>query len=70
MRNKIYNESGSVSTIGISETDAAWAKEVKVRRKMFFLIEGLSIYWISEENPKMLFIIRNNFENAIVLMDH
>jgi len=69
VRNQIYNESGRVSTIGISATDAAWAEKVKVRGKMLFIIEGLSMYLTADENAKMLSIIHDNFDNATVLME-
>jgi len=69
VRDQIYNESGRVSTIGISATDAAWASEVKNRGKMLFIIEGLSMYLTAEENAKMLAIIHDNFDNATVFME-
>jgi len=69
VRNQIYGESGRVSAIGISATDPAWAKEIKVRGKMLFIIEGLSMYLTREENAQMLSIIRDNFDNAYVLME-
>lgn len=69
VRNQIYGESGRVSSIGISATDPAWAEEIKVRGKMLFIIEGLSMYLTPEENARMLGIIRENFDNAYVLME-
>lgn len=69
IRNQIYGESGRISAIEISATDAAWAKEIKVRGKMLFIIEGLSMYLTKEENAQMLRIIRENFDNAYVLME-
>ena len=55
--------------IGISVTDPAWAERITVRGKMLFIIEGLSMYLSSEENEQMLSIIRDNFDNATVLME-
>ena len=69
IRNQIFEESGRVSTIGISALDPAWAKEVKVRGKMLFIIEGLSMYLTAEENGKILKIIKDNFDNAYILME-
>ena len=69
VRDQIYNESGRVSTIGISVTDPAWVERIMVRGKMLFIIEGLSMYLTSEENKQMLSIIHGNFDNAIVLME-
>lgn len=69
IRDQIFGESGRVSTIGISALDPAWAKEVKVRGKMLFIIEGLSMYLTAEENGQILKIIRGNFDNAYILME-
>ena len=69
IRNQIFEESGRVSTIGISALDPAWAKEVKVREKMLFIIEGLSMYLTVEENGQILKIIKDHFDNAFILME-
>ena len=69
IRNQIFEESGRVSTIGISALDSAWPKEVKVRGKMLFIIEGLSMYLTAEENDKILKVIKDNFDNAYILME-
>lgn len=39
IRNQIFEESGRVSTIGISALDPAWSKEVKVRGKMLLSLK-------------------------------
>ena len=69
IRNQIFQESGRVSTIGISALDSAWANEVKVRGKMLFIIEGLSMYLTADENGQILKIIKDNFDNAYILME-
>ena len=69
IRDQIFQESGRVSTIGISALDPAWAKEVRVRGKMLFVIEGLSMYLTAEENGQILKIIKDNFDNAYILME-
>ena len=69
VRDAIYQESGRVSTIGISATDPDWADKVTKRGKMLFIIEGLSMYLTSDENAQMLSIIRDKFDNATVLME-
>ena len=69
IRNQIFQEAGRVSTIAISALDPAWAKEVQVRGKMLFIIEGLSMYLTAEENGQILKIIRENFDNAYILME-
>lgn len=69
IRDQIYQESGRVSTIGISALDPSWPDKVKVRGKMLFIIEGLSMYLTAEENAGILKIIRDNFDNAYILME-
>ena len=69
IRNQIFQESDRVSAIEISALDPDWAKEVKVRGKMLFIIEGLSMYLTAEENGQILKIIRDNFDNAYILME-
>lgn len=69
IRNQIFVESGRVSTIGISALDPEWPKEVKARGKMLFIIEGLSMYLTAEENGRILKIIKDNFDNAYILME-
>ena len=69
LRDAIYHESGRVSTIGISATDPAWADKVTKRGKMLFIIEGLTMYLAKEQVAQMLAIIRDNFDNAYVIME-
>ena len=69
VRDQIYQESGRVSTIGISALDPAWADQIDAQGKMLFIIEGLSMYLTPEENATMLGIIRDHFDNATVMME-
>ena len=69
VRDSIYQESGRVSTIACSVLDPAWADQVKVRGKMLFIIEGLTMYMKADEVRMMLAIIRDHFDNAYVCME-
>lgn len=69
VRDSVYQESGRVSTIGCSCLDPAWTKQVTVRGKMLFIIEGLSMYLTKEEVRQMLSIIHDQFDNAYVVME-
>jgi O-methyltransferase involved in polyketide biosynthesis len=69
VRNQIFEPTERVSNIGISVLDPSWADCVKVRGKMLFIIEGLSMYLTADENAKMFEIIRANFDNAYVIME-
>ncbi len=69
VRDQIYHEEGRISTVAKSALDPSWADEIKVRGKMLFIIEGLSMYLTAEENAKMLSIIHDHFDNATVFME-
>lgn len=69
LRDQIFQESGRISTISRSAMDEAWADAVKVRGRMLFIIEGLTMYLRPEEVGQILRIIRDHFDNACVLME-
>lgn len=69
LRDQIFQESGRISTISKSAMDETWTKEVKVRGRMLFIIEGLTMYLTQEEVGQILGIIRENFDNACVMME-
>lgn len=69
VRDSVYKESGRVSTIGCSCLDPAWASKVVKRGKMLFIIEGLTMYLTAGQVAQMLGLIRDNFDNAYVLME-
>lgn len=45
------------------------AKAGNKRGKMLFIIEGLTMYLTKEQVAQMLVIIRDNFDNAYVIME-
>lgn len=69
VRDQIYQEKGRISTIGASVLEPNWVEQVTVRGKMLFIIEGLSMYLSADEVSNMLGIIRDNFDNAYILME-
>lgn len=69
VRDSVYQESGRISTIACSVLDPAWTEQVKVRGKMLFIIEGLTMYMSAEDVKTMLGIIKDNFDNAYVCME-
>lgn len=69
IRDQIYQEKGRISTIGASVLDQNWVLQVTARGKMLFIIEGLSMYLSADEVSRMLGIIRDNFDNAYVLLE-
>lgn len=69
LRDEIFQESGRISTISASAMDEAWADAVKVRGKMLFILEGLTMYLSRDEVGQILRIIRDRFDSAYVLME-
>lgn len=69
LRDQIFQERGRISAISKSAMDKTWTEAVKVREKMLFIIEGLTMYLSSEEVGQILNIIRDSFDNAYVLME-
>ncbi len=69
VRDSIYQEKGRISTIACSVLDEKWVEQVKVRGRMLFIIEGLTMYMTADEVKKMLGIIREHFDNAYVCME-
>lgn len=69
VRDSIYHETGRISTIACSVLDPKWTDQVKVRGKMLFIIEGLTMYMHEQEVKTMLEIIHDHFDNAYVCME-
>lgn len=69
VRKQYFDENDRVSMIGVSVLDPAWASQVTKRGTMLFIIEGLTMYLSAADVKVMLEIIRDNFDNAYVLME-
>lgn len=69
VRNSLFQESGRVSTISCSCFDPSWPSKIEKRGKMLFIIEGLTMYLTEVQVGQMLKIIRDNFDNAYVIME-
>lgn len=69
VRKQYFEENDRVSMIGASVLDPSWPSQVTRRGTMLFIIEGLTMYLSAEDVKAMLAIIRDNFENAYVLME-
>lgn len=69
LRDQIFQESGRISTISGSALTSAWTEEVQIRGRLLFIIEGLTMYLTAEEVGRMLRVIREQFDNATVIME-
>lgn len=69
LREQIFQESGRISNISGSAISNVWTEEVKIRGRMLFIIEGLTMYLTAGEVGRMLRVIREQFDNATVIME-
>lgn len=69
LRDQIFQENGRISTISGSAVTDSWTEKVKIRGKMLFIIEGLTMYLTAEEVEQLLRVIREHFDNAYVIME-
>lgn len=69
LREQIFQESGRISNISGSAMSDAWTEAVKIRGKMLFIIEGLTMYLTADEVGQLLGVIRERFDNATVVME-
>lgn len=69
LRDQIFQESGRISTISGSALSGTWTEEVKMRGRMLFIIEGLTMYLTAEEVGRLLRVIREQFDHATVIME-
>lgn len=69
MRKQIFQENGRIFSISGSAITDSWTEKVKIRGKMLFIIEGLTMYLTSEEVEQLLCVIRECFDHAYVMME-
>ncbi|MEE0959403.1 MAG: class I SAM-dependent methyltransferase [Lachnospiraceae bacterium] len=69
VRRQFLKEEGRVRQVACSALDDNWPKYITKRGKMLFIIEGLTMYFEREEVAQLLKIIRDNFDNAYVMME-
>lgn len=69
LREQIFQESGRISTISGSAVSDAWTEKVKIRGRMLFIIEGLTMYLTANEVDRLLHVIHDCFDNAYVMME-
>ena len=68
VRDSIYQEKGRISTIACSVLDEKWVEQVKVRGKMLFIIEGLTMYmtaYVCMETLCPYFVKKEGIEKSI-----
>lgn len=68
-RKQFFPEQDRVHLIAKSALDPTWPQEVEKRDKTIFLIEGMLMYLAEEEVKQLFQIIKDHFDNAIVLAE-
>lgn len=69
LREQLFPASGRIAAISGSALSSAWTEEVRIRGRMLFIIEGLTMYLTAAEVGRLLGVIREQFDDATVLME-
>ena len=62
-------DSDRVKTLPYSAMDPSWASKIESSEDILFVIEGLTMYLIEEDNKKILDIIDENFKSCTVFTE-
>ena len=66
-REKFFPHHNRVHVIPKSALDTSWPKEVIKGQKTLILLEGILMYFREEEVKKLLKIIKDNFQDVVIL---
>ena len=69
IRKRFFSETSRHKFIAKSVLDSSWTEEIPKDKKLFIIMEGLSVYLTEEENRKVISIIRKNFKEADFYME-
>ena len=68
-RLKYIEDIERVKTLAYSAMDPAWADEIRIRKDVLFIVEGLTMYLNQKDIADILNIIDSNFERCTVFME-
>ena len=66
---KYIEDTERVTTLAYSAMDPAWASEIKIRKDVLFIVEGLTMYLHQKDVEDIINIIDSNFEKCTVFME-
>ncbi len=68
-RLKYIEDVDRVKTLAYSAMDPKWASEIKIRKDVLFIVEGLTMYLNQKDVEDIINIIDGNFDSCTVFME-
>ena len=68
-RLKYIEDTDRVTTLAYSAMDPGWAGEIKIRKDVLFIIEGLTMYLNQKDVEDILTVIDENFDTCTVFVE-
>ena len=68
-RLKYIEDTERVKTLAYSAMDPSWADEIKIRKDVLFIVEGLTMYLNQKDVEDILNVIDSNFDKCTVFME-
>ena len=68
-RLKFIEDTDRVTTLAYSAMDPGWASEIKIRKDVLFIIEGLTMYLNQKDVENIMKVIDENFSECTVFME-
>ncbi len=68
-RLKYIEDTDRVKTLAYSAMDPAWAQEIKIRKDVLFIVEGLTMYLNQKDVVDIINVIERNFDRCTIFME-
>lgn len=68
-RLKYIKDTDRVTTLAYSAMDPSWASEIKIRKDVLFIVEGLTMYLNQNDVEDIINIIEANFDKCTIFME-
>ena len=68
-RLRYIEDTDRVTTLAYSAMDSSWAQEIKLRKDVLFIVEGLTMYLNQKDVESIINIIDENFTDCTIFME-
>ncbi len=68
-RLKYIEDADRVKTLAYSAMDPGWAEEIRIRKDVLFIVEGLTMYLNQKDVADIINIIEANFDKCTIFME-
>ena len=68
-RLKYIEDTDRVTTLAYSAMDPAWTQEIKIRKDVLFIVEGLTMYLNQQDVEDIINVIVENFYKCTIFME-